>query len=184
MIIAIIQKDFNRPRKIFKLGVSFLLGRLLASYFLAPVILRPELNINNSIKNPYKDKCQAPLSSLVSPIANTPAGYSSTKGLSPSSGWPILLSWLAGTYFVLLHHPKMDLKPPNKAMLYGCYTIFCLAVFMTWSPLDFWSLLPRFFWVTQFTYRILGHTMWSGAILFAYTFVFIFRNQAVLFLAQ
>src|SRR5271157_49131 len=177
LIMVIVQKDFNRPVKIFKLAVSFLLGCLLASYFLAPVILRPELNINNSIQNPYKNKCQAPLSSLVSPTANTPAGCSLTKGLSPSIGWPILLSWLAVTYFVLFHRPKMDLKPPNKAMLNGCYTIFCLAAFMTWSPFDFWSLLPRFLWVAQFTYRMLSHTMWSGAILSAYTFVFIFGNQ-------
>ncbi len=177
LIIVIVQKDFNRPVKIIKLGVSFLLGCLLASYFLAPVILRPEVNINNSIQNPYKNKCQAPLSSLVSTIANTPAGCSSTKGLSPSIGWPILLSWLAVTYFVLFQRPKMDLKPPNKAVLYGCYTIFCLAAFVTWSPFDFWSLLPGFLWVTQFTYRILSHTMWSGAILSAYAFVFIFGNQ-------
>ena len=54
---------------------------------------------------------------------------------------------------------------------------------MTWSPVDFWKYLPSSFYVTQFTYRLLTHTMWSGAILCAYALVYLFDGRKMTDLA-
>lgn len=178
LIIVIFQKDFNRSIRIIKLGASVLLGCCLSAYFLAPIILRPSLTIDDSIvKSPFENVCTTPLSSLLSPISSTPQGCAGTRGLSPSIGWPILISWLLSTYLLVFRRPKINSVFINKAVFYACYIIFCLATLMAWSPLNYWSLIPRYFWVIQFTYRLLTYTMWSGAILAAYALVFIFEGQ-------
>jgi hypothetical protein len=51
--------------------------------------------------------------------------------------------------------------------------VFGLALFTAWSPVDFWSLLPRPLHLAQFPYRLLTDVMWSGALLGALALVWL-----------
>jgi hypothetical protein len=55
--------------------------------------------------------------------------------------------------------------------------LFGLAVIVTWSPVDFWSWLPRAAHVVQFSYRFLSQVAWIGALLFAYAAVIAGRGS-------
>ncbi|MGP0129512.1 MAG: 6-pyruvoyl-tetrahydropterin synthase-related protein [cyanobacterium endosymbiont of Rhopalodia musculus] len=164
--------------------LAYGLGWLLAFYFLVPVVLLSDnLAVGKQVggSNPFYSRWYTPLSTLISPTSLPPApsetGFAPTYGLHPAVGWIFLAAWGVVIYYHYSSRRVPYKLQSTQPYLIGLLWIFLIALFATWSPIDFWKLLPRQLWVTQFTFRILTHVMWSGALLTGYAVVLIFRQR-------
>ncbi len=184
VVIKTRETDFTFSRLLPPLQ-SYGLGWLLGFYFLAPVVfISPYLSIRKQIDviNPFNTNTYTPLSNLLSPTSLPPepseTGLAATYGLHPAVGWILLGAWGVVMYYNYVSPPSVTpkLQQTHPYML-GLLWVFGVALFLTWSPIDIWSILPRQLWVTQFTFRFLTHVMWAGALLTAYATVLIFRRR-------
>lgn len=164
--------------------IAYGLGLLLAFYFLVPVVLMSSnLAVGKQVggSNPFDSRWYTPLSTLISPTSLPPApsetGFAPTYGLHPAVGWIFLTAWGVVMYYHYSSRRVPYKLQSTQPYLIGSLWVFLIAFFATWSPIDFWRLLPRQLWVTQFTFRILTHVMWSGALLTGYAVVLIFRQR-------
>jgi hypothetical protein len=183
-IFKITQKSPPTLSKTFPILQSYLWGWLLALYFLAPVILETKyLSIRKQIdlSNPFYSNDMTPLANLLSPSSMpfmpTELGVAPTYGLHPAIGWIFLAAFGTVIYYHLnnqVNSTNLEQVKPWTTPLLG---IFLLSLFLTWSPINFWNLLPKQLWVTQFTFRFLTHIMWSGAILTTLAVIFLFRRR-------
>ncbi|ACB49726.1 putative membrane protein [Crocosphaera subtropica ATCC 51142] len=185
-LIVVIQTrktDFTFSRLIPPLQ-SYGLGWLLGFYFLAPVVfISSHLAISKQLNrnNPFYTNNYTPLANLLSPTSLPPepseTGLAGTYGLHPAIGWILLGAWLVVMYYYYFS-PSIPAKL-NKTRPYmiALLWVFAVALFLTWSPINIWAILPRQLWVTQFTFRLLTHVMWAGALLTAYATVLIFRRR-------
>ncbi|MFN5513444.1 MAG: hypothetical protein ACK5CA_01470 [Cyanobacteriota bacterium] len=178
----------SRPRAfkktIFFLSLSYLWAWGLALYFLAPVLLEsPYLSIRRQINtiSPFDTRWMTPLANLLSPLSLPPEpsleGVAATYGLHPAIGWIFLAGWGAVAYYHLGQKPIPAKLAPVQSLFTPVLSLFLLAFFLLWSPVDIWAFLPRQLWVTQFTFRFLTHLMWTGALLSAWGVVLIFRER-------
>ncbi|EAZ92657.1 hypothetical protein CY0110_23861 [Crocosphaera chwakensis CCY0110] len=186
-LIVVIQTrktDFTFSRLLPPLQ-SYGLGWLLGFYFLAPVVfISPYLSIRKQIDviNPFHTNTYTPLANLLSPTSLPPepseTGLAATYGLHPAVGWILLAAWGVVMYYNYVSPPCVPPKlQQTRPYMLGLLWVFGVALFLTWSPIDIWSILPRKLWVTQFTFRFLTHVMWAGALLTAYATVLIFRRR-------
>lgn len=185
-LIVIIQTrktDFTFSRLLPPLQ-SYGLGWLLGLYFLGPVVfMSSHLAISKQLNrnNPFYTNTYTPLANLLSPTSLPPepseTGLAGTYGLHPAVGWILLGAWFVGMYYYYIS-PSIPAKL-NKTRPYmvALLWVFGVALFLTWSPINIWAILPRQLWVTQFTFRLLTHVMWAGALLTAYATVLIFRRR-------
>ncbi len=170
-------------KRLLCVGSGFALGMVLALYYLAPILLEKNLAIKSSLNSPYLSRWLVPLGTLLSPASIPPVlqpgrGELNCPNLHLALGWPLLIS----TVTVLIYRastttemvaawsgPLRRTRPFATALI----VIFVTAFFLVWSPFDVWIYLPRIFYVTQFTYRLLTHCMWAGALLSAYAVTFL-----------
>ncbi|MEB3228294.1 MAG: hypothetical protein VKJ27_07910 [Synechocystis sp.] len=171
-------------RQLLPVGISYGWGWLLACYFLAPVVLESKtLSIRKQIEviNPFDTNWMTPLANLISPAsmpsAPTELGVAPTYGLHPAIGWIFLAAFGTVIYYQFSNHLKPALLTRIQPWMTPLISIFLLSVFLTWSPINIWSLLPKQLWVTQFTFRFLTHVMWSGALLTTVAIILIFRRR-------
>lgn len=177
VLISIPLKKNFRP-----LILSFspiLIACLLAWYFLEPVIFVPVWI--KSFTNPFGSNWLTPIFTLLSPVSIPPEpqpGVLSqhSPGLHTAVGWIILLG-VAYTLFIIFMKDDKWEQTRGKKIVLTLFGIFILAFFMTWSPIDFWKYLPQPLYITQFTYRIATHTMWSGAILSSFAIHYLFNTK-------
>ena len=173
----------GRPRKILgrliRLGAAYGFACLLALYFLAPVASVDYLQIRTNLLDPYRYNWYTPLPALLSPSSVAPEpqpGRSGGRDLHPAVGWPMLFAW--GVMFhALCTRPGLLRRRAAGRFVPGLLGVFGLALFMTWSPIDFWAYLPNFLSIPQMTYRILTQVMWPGALLGAYALITVFGRR-------
>ncbi|GBF82284.1 hypothetical protein [Aphanothece sacrum] len=167
-------------RVIIGYGVSW----LLSLYFLVPVIFESSsLSIRQQVQviSPFENRWYSPLANLLSPTSLPPfpseMGVAPTYGLHPSIGW-IFLSAVGVIIYYNYFARSLSLKSQSTyPYLITLLWIFLIAFLAIWSPIDFWKFLPRQLWVTQFSFRILTHIMWTGALLTGYGIILIFRKK-------
>ncbi|MGK7941878.1 MAG: 6-pyruvoyl-tetrahydropterin synthase-related protein [Crocosphaera sp.] len=183
VVIQTRKTDFTWTRLIPPLQ-GYGLGWLLGFYFLAPVVfISPYLSIRKQIKviNPFGTNTYTPLANLLSPTSlpaePSQTGLAATYGLHPAVGWILLGAWGVVMYYYYCSPSLPPKLQQTRPYMIGLLWVFIVALFLTWSPIDIWSILPRQLWVTQFTFRFLTHVMWAGALLTAYATVLIFRRR-------
>ncbi|MBJ7898713.1 MAG: hypothetical protein GC158_02065 [Cyanobacteria bacterium RI_101] len=176
------RRAFKKP--VFFITLSYLWAWGLALYFLAPVLLESSsLSIRQQINmiSPFDTRWMTPLANLLSPLSLPPEptldGVAATYGLHPAIGWIFLAGWGAVAYYHLGQKSIPAKLEPARALFTPVLSLFLLAFFLLWSPVDIWAFLPRQLWVTQFTFRFLTHLMWTGALLSAWGIVLIFRQR-------
>lgn len=175
-------KTRTSRKQLARVTISHIVGWLLGMYFLMPVVLESKyvsMRFYVDQISPYVTNWMTPLANLLSPTAlpPTPTGEGITYGLTPAVGWVFLTAWGVVLYY---YSSSKTLPPglsPNRIYIFALLYIFPLAVFITWSPINFWHLLPKSLWVTQFTFRFLTHVMWSGALLVGYASIFLFKRH-------
>ncbi|WP_107668320.1 6-pyruvoyl-tetrahydropterin synthase-related protein [Cyanothece sp. BG0011] len=185
-LIVIIQTrktEFSFSRLIPPLQ-GYGLAWLLAAYFLGPVaLMSSHLAVGKQVEisNPFGTRSYTPLANLLSPTS-LPAqpsenGLAATYGFHPAVGWILLAAWGIVMYYYYFSPSLPSALQKTRPYMIGLLWVFGVSLFLTWSPINIWNLLPRPLWVTQFTFRLLTHVMWAGALLTAYATVLIFRRR-------
>ncbi|UAJ73428.1 hypothetical protein IQE94_03700 [Synechocystis sp. PCC 7339] len=183
-IFLIKNKPKHWQKGVIYISVSYIWAWLLALYFLAPVALESSsLAIRRQIEaiNPFNTTDITPIANLLAPDSlphqPTELGIAPTYGFHAAVGWILLAGFGTVIYFVFAGKSLPRRLWRSQPWLTPLLSIFILAIFLTWSPVNIWNLLPRQLWVTQFTFRFLTHVMWSGALLTTLAIILIFRER-------
>jgi hypothetical protein len=168
---------------VWRVGVALALGCLLAMYHLGPVATADYLHVRSVFLNVAESRLLTPLSTLLSPISlpfepTGAPGRPQLGPLFPSLGWPMLMAvgMLAYARWRGVGGAEAT-EPRPRRISVALVALFLLAVFIIWSPIDFWSYLPRPFHVVQFTGRFFTQALWTGALAAAYAIVLISNGR-------
>jgi hypothetical protein len=160
-------------------GAAFALGCALSMYFLALMGTADYLRVQRLVGSMFMFAWTTTLPTLLSPTPLPPEpqpGYNISPGLDPNIGWPILVG--VG-FLIYARWTRQDtaLAGPAARRISGVLIgLFLFATVLTWSPIDFWSGLPKLANVAQFPYRLLLQVTWLGALATAYALVALFRG--------
>lgn len=170
-------------KKIVWYGFSYLYSILLSSWYIVPVILfGNKLNINHDISKLIDSNWLTPLSELFSfqsvSMMPLPGNGLLQSQIYPSLGWIFIISFI-GVWYGLSTQIK-DVRNFDKKFAYLLMCLFCFAIILTWSPINFWFFLPKFFQLSQFSYRFLTQTMWIGSLLFGIFLYLYLKGKSIL----
>lgn len=148
-------------------GAAYGAGLLLCLYYLAPIVDAEYLGVSNSLHNPMRTNWLTPIAMLLAPTAVSPEplpGHSTTPFLYAGIGLPVLAAVAICWYGLINGHPLLG-STRHRRFIGLLLALFLLDLVMTWSPFDFWRILPKPLWICQFTYRLVAQMMWIGLIL-------------------
>jgi hypothetical protein len=146
-------------------ATAYLWGCLLGAWFLAPIFFDSQsFCITRHVSDTLMSfNWLTPLQRLFS-ITSFPPQDPSPGNLNapfyPAIGWPLLMGFTICLFGVFCGKMK-----PYTALVIKLLGLFLLALFMTWSPLNFWQYLPKVLNISQYTYRLLVEAIWIGALL-------------------
>ncbi len=182
-IAGVRRRDAGAWRAGACVAASIAVGGLLALYFLAPVVSADYLLIRDQFQPVIAASFLTPLTSLLSPVALAPEPLPDPRlvpHFTTSIGWPLLLGvavalWASASRTETNDEPNDDpfVARSRAALL----VLFGIALFVTWSPFDFWRFLPRSAQVVQFSYRFLSQVGWIGALLVAFAMRLVCRGD-------
>lgn len=178
LLLCIALKNKRYFSHLTSVVVGYIWSGLLACWFLAPVIFfQKYLYVSDTYNTTdYLKRFTPSLWNLFSMTALVTKGSASAVAtLHPALGWPILLGVGVSCYAFLNHQ-----KSKNKRADYwlpALLVVFLVTFFCSWSPINFWQWLPTDLRIAQYSWRLLGQVMWLGAILFAWSIAWIFKNQ-------
>jgi len=169
LIVALSAFSKAPLRKCLTLLAPCFLGWCISAFQWYPAFTVRPLLISDQLGGTFRQAWLTPLATLLSPasLPPEPLGGLNTPFLHPAVGVPVLVG-VIGTLYVL-YLGAMDsgarLKAPGVR---PCLLLFIGALFCTWSPVNYWVLLPREAQVIQFTYRLLTYTTILGTFLFGW----------------
>jgi hypothetical protein len=175
LLIALSAAKKPSWRNLLFVGFAYLYGCCLALWFLVPALLMP-LRIAVLHIKPITMNWLTPLSSLLSFNALTPQAFVNdvlVLPLHPAVGLPMTLA--AG--IVVFAACTQRLPSLQRRLVLSALVLFLLALFMAWSPFDFWTYLPPMMSIVQWCYRLLGQVAWLGMFLFASALLWLFKGQ-------
>jgi hypothetical protein len=168
--------NLKQWRRLIMVGLAFGFAILLACWYLVPVLLLGKYFwVQNTLSSTMFHLSHVPFLNLISPGASIEDSPNIVLGVHPSIGLPVLFA--AGIFLYAMVRGVVSEKPFVKTWLYCLFATWILAFFMTWSPIDFWKWLPPQAMVLQYTWRLLGQMMWVGALLFAWSVCWLFKNK-------
>jgi hypothetical protein len=139
------------------------LGWLVSAFQWYPAATIRPLQIHSDLGHLFRARWLTPLATLLS-LSSTPPeplGGLNTAFLHASIGIPILIAVAGLIYFSRRLGPESGGVGP-------LLILFGVAFLCSWSPVDFWALLPKSVNVAQFPYRFLTYVVCSGTVLFGY----------------
>ena len=152
------------PRAVRLTAAGGLHALLVLWYFVPQWYAVKDLNISAGIADsPAWSAMLTPPAVLLWPVCRTPAA-STTPGLGLQVGWPILASAVVAVLVLLFPARRIA----GRGIAARLLVLFVFALFMAWSPVDFWRYLPRPLHFVQFTYRLLGFVALFGSLLSAW----------------
>jgi hypothetical protein len=162
-----------------RVGAGYVLGWLLAAWYLLPQqLLLPDLA--SGLLTPVQDAAWlTPLSVLLAPSVALPVHLGSPYIVMPEHfglqvGWLILAAAGLVGWGLCQGQGKAS---GGQTQAVRVLVLFGLALFMVWSPVDFWSLLPSMFSYVQFSYRLLMFVVLFGSVLSAFALALLFKGQ-------
>lgn len=148
---------------------AYSFGCLLAIWFLAPIqLLAKDFMILQSFI--YWQPIS--LAYLFSPIAHFGIEKIAAISIHPSIGYPMLLA------VGICLYARLPIKNINKhEWIIPLLTLFFVAVFLMWIPLNIWNEMPDLFKVGQYRWRLFGQIVWIGALLFAWVLHWLLNSK-------
>ncbi len=172
----------KRFRRLLRVGAAYVIVCVLMMYFLAPMLtLKKDVYIQSRIgtSTPATFNWLTPMSAMIGPFsasAEPQPGRTTTPDLNPAVGWPVFIVMIAMVILLISQRSKVR-ACRGSFLIVPLLCVFVLALFAAWSPFDFWAYLPQPFLVAQFSYRLLTHVMWAGALLLAFTMYAMFKGK-------
>lgn len=167
----------NNWNGLFRIATAYLWGCLLGAWFLAPIFFDADsFSITRHVSDTLmKFNWLTPLQRLLSITSSSPQ-YPHPGNLSgpfyPAIGWPLLIGFMICLFGTFCGKMK-----PYTSLVLKLMLLFLLAIFMTWSPFDFWKYLPKVLTISQYTYRLLLEALWIGALLMGFALSVILEEK-------
>ena len=170
---------------ILVVGGAYFFSCFLSLWYFAPVeMTKSLLNIDNVYgKSDLFGIYSTSFATLISPWQNSVKAEIASNGMvdaimqfQPSIGIALLFGVGVCLYLICLPL-KNHLNKSVDYWLLPLLGIFIIAFVMVWSPLNFWHVLPRVLMVGQYSWRIMSQIIWIGAILFAWSVAWLFKNE-------
>lgn len=143
---------------------------LLGAWFLAPIFWESSLlHIGRHLTETLMDSNWLTTLPRLLSITSMPSGLANLHPdhlagpFYPAVGWPFLIGFTLCLFGVFAGRMKQ-----NTALIIKLMFLFLLALFMAWSPVDFWQYLPKMLTVSQYSYRLLAQLIWISALLLAF----------------
>ncbi len=165
----------------FRACFAYAFGWLLALWFMAPsALFGAYLKIQATLISLAVYNYFTPLAGLISPAASVPWPMNVdfmpiNTPIHPALGWPILLAVGLCTYILFARQAVTHKK--TGSLLLPLLILFFLSFFLTWSPIDFWQYVPKFFRIGQYSWRFLTQVTWIGALLFTWSACWLFDGK-------
>ena len=184
--LTLIGRDLRKyARRMVRVGMGYGLGLLLVLWYVVPqlqVLRYIGIAVANASTSPMATASWSPLYVLLSPMLITSPTARNTPYMGIQVGWPILAAAvLAAVQLVRsgrAQHPQpTGLRPPGPRLIAVLLFAFAVAMFITWSPLDFWRYVPRLFYNLQIPYRILMFVVLWGSLLAGLSLASLWRHR-------
>lgn len=149
-----------------RLAIAGILHGVLIAWYFAPQWYSVRLLSLNEVKSTdvaWSALVLNPIRILLAPTLSSTADGSVTPGLGLQVGMPILAA--AALAMAALCLPRVPRG--RKAALVRLTALLCVALFMAWTPFNFWRHLPRTLWFVQLPYRLLMFVVLWGSLLAA-----------------
>jgi 6-pyruvoyl-tetrahydropterin synthase-like protein len=150
-------------------GLAYFLSCILAMWYLGPIAFYSKiLFISDFVAT---SRYPSLLMDLLSPIAvisriyHSQGGFDLLSQIHPSIGLPILMAVFLCTYLLISNQSN---NKKNDYFIKSLLILFFIIFFIIWSPINFWKWLPPSFGIIQYTWRLVGQTVWIGSLLFAW----------------
>ncbi len=173
----------KRFKNLLFLSASFFSGILLAAWYFIPMarwshITRIGTGIGIGNASPGNDITNdlTHISSLLAPKGIN-AAPSMTSSLC--AGLSLLITVSIGYWLYRLwveRNSKLELVC-SRSLISVTLGIIFLAIFMLWTPFNFWQYLPKKLYVIQFSFRLMTQVMWLGGILFVAMLSDLFKRK-------
>jgi hypothetical protein len=151
---------------LLRVGGAYGLGLLLNAWYLAPQFATLSmLKIATMEWSVHGHAWLTPLNVLLAPSLVLPTPYPvplDNPHFGLQCGWPILAAAVLACYYAC---GGLPLSPRQRGWLVRPLVLLSVALFLVWSPFDFWQFLPREFSYVQFSYRLLMFVVLFGALL-------------------
>jgi hypothetical protein len=168
-------KDWRQWKKLLSAEITIAFGCLLAMWYLGPIgLLQKYFPVANTITNSMSIYSTAPsIFDLFYPGHLEFRGTLGNKHIA--IGWPILMAFGLCCY-ALFNKNRLPSLRANYWLPY-LLIIFIVTFLLAWSPINFWHYLPSFFYIGQYTWRLLSQLIWIGTLLFAWAVCWLFKNK-------
>jgi hypothetical protein len=164
---------------VLRVGAGYLAGLLLTAWYIVPQLSVIDCLVARELTGAVGALAWlTPLGVLLAPTVVPPvpvpdAAIDNPMQFGMQVGWPILAAAALSVYY--LRRSRMSgwtLRRPALCLV----ALFALALFMVWTPFDFWRRLPAIFGFVQFPYRLLMFVVLWGALLSAFALGQAFRR--------
>ena len=170
-------------RRMLRVGACYAIGLLLVLWYVVPqlqVLRYIKIAVDNAGMTPMATASWSPLYVLLSPVLITSPTARNTPYMAIQVGWPILAAVLLAAYHVVRRSPfrrAPGLRGSAVGLTAPLLLAFALALFITWSPVDFWRYVPRLFYNLQIPYRILMFVVLWGSLLAGLSLAALWRRR-------
>ena len=176
--VFIIALGLREKLSLWQVASGYLLGSALAAWYLIPVAeFNPYFLIGTTYNTTTHFSQYSPvLAYLLFPGAGlTQGSMSALERIHPAVGWPILFGIGLSLYAWAFKEDKTVVTA--KPWLIVLVPLFLLAFLFAWTPFNFWPVFPRVFLAGQYSWRWLDQTLWIGALVFAWSACYLFKND-------
>jgi uncharacterized membrane protein len=136
------------------------LGLAIAGWYLVPVALASDgLIASLYVANPYDWRWLTPLRTILAPVSVSPipGDVPNAAGLHAAIGWTVL-----ACFVLIAIRARREGRPEHIAVA----VMGVVLVFLIWTPVNFWVVLPKIFQIEQFPYRNLAQISWLALFAF------------------
>lgn len=179
LVLYLVLIDKKNIKAFLMFLVAYAWGLILSAWYLIPIVnVVKYLFIHDQFSNPYMANWFTPILVLLSPKAISPIPIDRnilSVPLFMSIGWPVLVASFCAILLIL--KPRTTMEEIIRILVVPALALLILAIFMTWSPINFWKHLPNFFLSLQVPARLLTQIMWIGIILITAGLMWVFDNK-------
>lgn len=177
ILIAYYEAKF---KLLISLGMAYLLGTLLAMWYLGPIAILGKFLI---VKKTFFYMHLYPLflSQLFSPFGNIEVVHSAKvinvlAQIHPSLGAIAITVLILFFYYILNNEKLYDYKNRTKNIIIPANIMMILVICLIMMPGPLWNILPSIFSIGQYPWRLLSQVIWISNILIAVTLATLFKK--------
>lgn len=167
-LFILLLSDKKNLRGLCRTATAYAWGCLLGAWFLLPIFFDSQSffiarHVSDTLMSFNWLTSLQRLLSITSSLPQAPHPGNLSGPFYPAVGWPFVIGFTICLFGIFCGKMK-----PYTTLVIKLMLLFLLALFMTWSPVNFWQYLPKVLNISQYTYRLLAEIIWIGALLLGF----------------